>query len=199
MSFLTSYNPLPAAPGLLAGALGKIVSPTYANRSIGGIIVQATIEEVGVDTLTITDHPVEIGAKITDHCYLNPIMLDIEVGFGGGILVPMSDVYKQFLDLQASRNPFDIITGKRVYKNMLLQSITQTTDRDSENSLGLHLHCQQVILVSTSVTTQADATKMAKPSATAPVVNTGSVNTFIPKSIPTGIFSKIAGAGLNLP
>ena len=191
MSFFSTYNPLPAAPGLLAGALGKLITPKYTARSIGGIVVQATLEEAGTDTLTITDHPVEVGAQVTDHAFLNPAELDIEVGYGAGNIQSMSDLYQQFLNLQATRKPFQIVTGKRIYSNMLLQSINQTTDSSSENSLTLRLHCKQIITVATSVTPLSSAANMANPSATAPAVSAGTVQPVIPASTPSGVFATV--------
>lgn len=59
-------------------------------------------------------------------------------------------IYQQLLDLQASRIPFTIYTGKRKYDNMLFKTLTVTTDRKSENVLQLTAICRQVIIVSTT-------------------------------------------------
>jgi hypothetical protein len=37
------------------------------------------------------------------------------------------------VDLQNSRVPFDVVTGKRIYTNMLIRALEVTTDRTSEN------------------------------------------------------------------
>jgi len=59
-------------------------------------------------------------------------------------------VYQQLLDLKASHVPFAIYTGKRVYQNMLIESIATTTDANTENSLIVRIVCLNVNLVSTT-------------------------------------------------
>jgi hypothetical protein len=43
------------------------------------------------------------------------------------------ETYQELLDLQNSRVPFDVVTGKRIYTNMLIRALEVTTDRTSEN------------------------------------------------------------------
>lgn len=190
--------------GLIGGAAGTLVSqiPGVGNlangitgalnslfgganlRSIGGIVAPCTIEEHHIDTLTITDHPVELGAQITDHAFLNPVAVDIVVGWGSGTFVPINQIYQSLLNLQKSRVPFDIVTGKRMYTNMLIESIEETTDADTENVLRASLRCRQIIIVSTSVKSLSDPSNQADPSATAQTQNVGTVQAF-PVAPPT--------------
>lgn len=58
-------------------------------------------------------------------------------------------IYKKLLSLQTDRIPFDVYTGKRVYRNMLLRSLSVTTDQHSENALAVVAVCREVIIVST--------------------------------------------------
>lgn len=44
-----------------------------------------------------------------------------------------------------------MVTGKRTYKNMLIRSLTVTTDVQSENALMFVAECQQVLLVQVRV------------------------------------------------
>lgn len=68
-----------------------LVTPT---RYIGPFFAQVTLEEQHQDELEITDHPVETGARITDHAYMRPSELTIHcawsnspsIGGQGGIL-----------------------------------------------------------------------------------------------------------------
>lgn len=130
-------------------------------RLIGGIEIQVIISEETTDTLTITRQPVQTGASITDHSYKEPVVLNMKVLQQNNDLVSgflstfsgngLSAVYKEFLDLQSNRVPFDVITRKRVYKNMLLASIRQNTDKQTENILALDIQLQEVMLVSIGV------------------------------------------------
>lgn len=77
----------------------------------------------------------------------------------------LSGVYDKLRELQESREPFDIITGKRIYSNMLLQSLAVTTDPQSEFVLMVRATFRQVIIVSTQVVTAPPA-QQAQPAVT---------------------------------
>lgn len=82
--------------------------------------------------------------------------------------------YQQLLELQSSRIPFDIYTGKRVYKNMLFRELTTTTDMATENSLLITATCRQVILVATrTVTIPINTSAQAAPAKTTPTADLG--------------------------
>lgn len=48
---------------------------------IGGITVDTTIEEQYDDSLEVTEHPVEVGAQITDHSFKRPMELVLRCGW----------------------------------------------------------------------------------------------------------------------
>lgn len=129
-------------------------------RKIGTIGVQVVVNEATTDTLTITRQPVQQGASITDHAYMEPTAFTHTIYFaaaglegllGGG--TSLDQIYKQLLDLQSSAIPFDIITPKRIYHNMLMASLGMTTDKQTENCLAIHASYQQIIIVPILATT----------------------------------------------
>lgn len=151
-------------------------------RVIGPIQVQLVVSEDTTDTLTITKQPVQQGASITDHSYKEPAVLSMNIlqqeqsiitgivnTFKGGGL---SQIYKQFLALQASRQPFNIVTPKRIYKNMLFAVIGVTTDKTTENILALRCSFQEVIFVNVG-TAQVPAARQKNPGATQATTNLG--------------------------
>ena len=172
-----------------AGALFGGGNNTY--RSIGGIVAPCTLQERHTDTLALTHHPVELGAQITDHAFKNPVELDITIGWGAGSITPLPQIYQKLLDLQKSAVPFNIVTGKRQYKNMLIVSIGQTTGVDTENSLIIYLSCREVIIVETQITSMKPASDQANPQNTSGVQNLGSVQMVPAPSVPGGTFTKI--------
>lgn len=143
-----------ALPGLLGRLLQGNPSGTYSSqfRYFGPITALMTVRESGTDTLQITQHPVAIGAQITDHSFMDPARLDLTMmttnaqpqSWGEDYV---SHVYKQLLDLQASRMTFPIQTGKRLYENMLMTSLTLSTDATTEHALMLSISCQEIIMV----------------------------------------------------
>ncbi|MBC17082.1 MAG: hypothetical protein CL942_08525 [Desulfovibrio sp.] len=120
-------------------------------RSIGGLVMDVTVEENHNDDLEITDHPVENGANVTDHAFMQPPTVSITAGVSDSGGTSTGDkrsveAYEKLLELQKKREPFDLITGKRVYKNMLIRSLSTTTDKETENALIFTAELREVIM-----------------------------------------------------
>src|SRR5574343_664794 len=167
---------------------------------IGGIEVQAIIEEVHNDSLMITEHPVQGGlyATITDHAIKRPAELILRCGWsnssmssllgsadafftGGGLSASdyVSGIYSQLLALQESRVPFSITTSKRQYEDMLIQSLSTTVDNTTSNILMVSATCKQIILVETQATTLHPTANQYDSASTSETDNVGVVQ---PKS-----------------
>lgn len=175
------------------------------SRRIGLIVPSVIISEKHNDTLEITEHPVEVGAAISDHAYRRPSEVVMQVGFsGGGSLLDFLDTtsfglsvglspketYQELLDLQNSRVPFDVVTGKRIYSNMLIRALEVTTDRTSENVLSAVLTLREVIITSTTTTQVAVKEDMKLGANTSAVQNSG-VKT--PAAKNESLLSRLAG------
>jgi len=136
---------------------------------------QVTVRERHRDELEITRHPVEFGASITDHAFKRPAEVIIQCGWSNSpspsvagkvasatepsALIPwrkggdfISNVYEALLKLQASRDPFVVYTGKRVYQNMLFASLDVETDETTENALMVTARLQEIIIAQVTVT-----------------------------------------------
>jgi hypothetical protein len=167
---------------------GPLVVPTTnvgarVTRSIDpagyGFSPEVTIEEDADDVLEITQHPVEQGAAITDHAYKRPAELRMQIGWSdrydnssGNLL------YSWILDLQSSRRPFSIVTGKRSYQNMLVSDIRQHTDAKFEYSLMIDISFREILLVNTQTNPgtgngNGSAVQLANPPANAPTATAG--------------------------
>lgn len=169
-----------------------LLKPTRMLGRIGSFIIPSVvISEKHTDTLTITEHPVETGAPIADHAYKLPAEVITVVGFaGGGAVLDFAshltgtdllglspkEVYQQLITLQEERIPFNVVTGKRIYHNMLLKSIEVTTDAKSENVLSATLTLREILLSRTQPIAVADKTEMKEGTNTSPVINAGTKN-----------------------
>lgn len=128
-------------------------------RSIGGIQMDVTLEEKHDDELEVTEHPVEQGASINDHAWKKPAVVAISGAVGDCSLPgflgdkPSVAAYQALVKLQESREPFDIVTGKRKYRNMVMTGLSVTTDAAGENALFFSAECREVIIVSTETAT----------------------------------------------
>ncbi|CND92814.1 Uncharacterised protein [Yersinia rohdei] len=157
-------------------------------RKIGLLVPSVIISEKHQDALEITEHPVEIGAAVNDHAYKRAAEVTMDLGFaGGGSLLDFVDtstiglslgkspneVYQEILDLQSSRAPIDVITGKRKYRNMLIRAVEVTTEKTSENVLMCVLTLREVILSQTESIMVADKENMQDGVSTSAMQNTG--------------------------
>lgn len=152
-------------PITLQSLFGKV-------RKIDSIRVNVVISENTTDTLTITKQPVQQGASISDHAYKEPTILTMVAYFEDNIFTSLSELYDDLLELQISRVPFDVVTPKRIYENVLLASLTQTTDRSTENCLSVAMTFQEVVIV-TVTTTQVPRLRQRIPGATGATQNAG--------------------------
>lgn len=149
----------------------------FRKREINGWIPDVILEERHRDELRITEHPVERGASITDHAYKRPAELEMEMlfstygsGFFGAIGSVLEDIadpigaikgnansnpanmYQALLELQSSRELINVVTGKRRYPNLLLESVQVITNEESENNLRVQCRFREIIIVDTQIT-----------------------------------------------
>jgi hypothetical protein len=189
--------PLSQSVGLLLAAglsalLGSLVLP----RGFGADV---TVEERGRDELVVTENPVEQGAAITDHAFKKPATLTVRVGFSNSSLVGQFDplyvqtVYALMLALQAARIPFGIITGKRLYANMLITSLSTFTDEKWENAMMLVVDMKEIILVNTQTVSVPPSQNMQAPGINGATQSTGQQSLATATPNPAGIPYNPAG------
>ena len=123
-------------------------------RKIGSFEATVTIEEGAQDDLEITQHPVQDGAVITDHAYKKPVTLSVKAMYSPLLTgTPIDEMYRRLLLLQSNRIPMDVVTAKRVYRNMLIKSLSETTNKETSQVLDVTFSLQEVILTSVVVVT----------------------------------------------
>lgn len=130
---------------------------TYAlisspGTTFGGLMPDVVVEEVYRDGIIITDHPVERGAAITDHAFLRPRTLEMRCGWSNstaGAEGYIDSIYEAMLDLQGSREPFDVFTPRRSYENMLVENIQVSRDERTNSILACSISLREVILTET--------------------------------------------------
>ena len=70
---------------------------------------------------------------------------------GGGSDIFIRHLYTRFLTLQSRRTLLTIYTGKRIYTNMLLQSVTEKTTEQTEHALILTLNIREILMARAKV------------------------------------------------
>lgn len=185
--------------GAQLGLQSILIKP---KRSIGPFEAQVTISERHIDEVDIADHPVELGAQISDHAYKRPPEVIIEcawsnsprsIGLVGGIIAAVEgtadavqsiltgnspdqvrDVYERIVKLQQSITLIDVYTGKRVYRDMLIRQLMAETDKDTEHVLRVTFTLRQVQRVAVrTVSIGAAKEDQTDPQSTLPPVDKG--------------------------
>nr|DAE00623.1 MAG TPA: hypothetical protein [Myoviridae sp. ctakU3] len=127
------------------------------------IIPDVTISEFHSDEVTVTTHPVDTGAQISDHAYKQPATVVCSFGWSNSSrllnsvldssifrgLESANDVYKRLLKMQEERQQLKLSTGKRVYDNVIITKIQTTTTVDTENAAIIEVTFQEILLATT--------------------------------------------------
>lgn len=167
-------------PSVLGGAiggavLGQISVMLGSPRIIGILMPDVTIREQHDDRMTITRHPVERNTPIADHAYLEPATLAMDIAWSDASesLLSGRGAYAALLALQATAEPFFVNTGKRLYRDMLIESISVSTEYKSENALFATVYMSQVRIVQAELIDFPIEEVQANPAATAATQETG--------------------------
>jgi hypothetical protein len=146
-----------ATSRILDLASPQIKDLIYCKTNIGGWFFDAFLKMDHTSRLTITDHPVQTGAAITDHAFLQPRQLSMDIG--------MSNVAKSFVNgqfssgysrsatafevlkqLQQLRVPIQINTRLGLYKNMLIEVLSAPDDYTTLNGLRCTVTFREIIV-----------------------------------------------------
>lgn len=173
------------------------------NRSIMGMFADVVVKESHKDEIMMTEHPTEYGSPISDHYYKVPEEVTMEMGWSesagklnsllGGSFIGMSlslrGIYQGLLALQGKR--LTISTGKRLYTNMLIKSISCETDVTSENALMVKMTFKKNIVAKVK-TTEVLASNQKNPEVTSGVQNEGTKQA---QPASPSVLSQITGLG----
>lgn len=173
-----------------------------SNRKITGssgvtVIPDLAIRERHSDRLGITAHPIQTGAAITDHAFVMQPEFTLEFGWSNssvsGIIQDFTgtsltdvltgdlgegyikQVYAKIIALQRSRQLCTVVTGKRQYKNVLIESVETYTDVETAYSMIVAMNCKVLQLVSVATTSTASISQdsQANPASTSPEQGNG--------------------------
>lgn len=156
-------------------------------------------------TITKTHHPVQTGASVSSHAYIEPAQLVMYVLMSdvAGQYVATSEssapyvqtwsgnssksvsAYQQMLTLQSVRQPLTITTRLRTYYNMLITKISAREDDKTITGARFRLEFEQLFIAST----QAAITSTRSND-----TNSTGLGTVNPQPVPTAVNSQF---GIN--
>lgn len=129
--------------------------------AIGGILLDATIEERHEYSNTITDHPIEAGGFVTDHVYENPRVLDVTgeitdspVSFFSalnGISNRRIEAKDQLVALYEAREVITVVTGLEIYDDMVMENLTFPRNQQTGQRLQFSVTFKQISLVASEI------------------------------------------------
>lgn len=127
---------------------------------IGPVPISCILTEKHESGLEITLNPVEFGADITDHAYVRPKRVTLDIADAGAALT-----YNDLVRFQESRVPFTLVTGLSLYRNMLIKSLDADRDASFSRVLRCKVELQEIIIVDTAYAAAdgSDAPQAGKP------------------------------------
>jgi hypothetical protein len=173
---------------------------------IGGLVFDAILKTDHNSKLTATSHPIESGANISDHAFVEPSEVSIELAvsdseinrgtFGSG--ERSIKAFGELTKLQTSRKLITVVTRFKTYSNMLIMSISTPDDYTTMNAFRAMIMLREIPVVSTSrvtVSERAVATSGGIPAPVpepAPVATSSSTQPQKTTTTPSGTTSPAA-------
>ena len=112
--------------------------PPGQPNAINQIILDATISERHDHSSEVTTHPIETGGFVADHIYENPRVVTIEGEITDSPIVPFNimaglsarrlEAYDQLVLIHKARAVVRLVTGLKVYADMVMRSLSVPRD-----------------------------------------------------------------------
>lgn len=141
--------------------MAEQIIKTYFSTSLGDFIFDAYLNINHDSNLAITEHPIQTGANISDHAYMEANKVTFEIGMSD-VMQDISDskftkftngpsrsinAYEMLRKLQSQRFPIKAITKLWTYDNMLIESITAKEDKTTTYGLRATVTLKEIFVV----------------------------------------------------
>ncbi|NHN33547.1 phage baseplate protein [Paenibacillus agricola] len=135
----------------------EIKDLVYTKTNIGGWFFDAYLKMEHTSRLTITDHPVQTGAAVSDHAFLQPRELSMDVAmsnvqesfvpgqFSGGYSRSVQ-AFNVLRELQQLRVPIQVHTRLGLYPNMLIEVLSAPDDYTTLDGLHCTVTFREIIV-----------------------------------------------------
>lgn len=144
---------------ILPYKLPSVSELIYVKTNIAGYFFDAFLEINHTHQSRITSHPVQTGANITDHIYVEPVELNMKIKMsdcmqslvGGQFTANYTrsvSAYNILRELQKSRIPFQVTTRLEIYQNMVIETLVVNDDVKNSSGLEVDVTLKQILVVS---------------------------------------------------
>ena len=144
-------------------------------KSIGGIELDAVLNESHSNRVRLTKNPIELGSDITDHAVVEPDILTIvaqvsdtplgTAAFGQIVdlitglfgtstsdnLTRSSAAYKAMSQLMKLKEPIEVQTKLKLYQNMVITSLSVAQDKDTSRVALMNITLEEAIITESQV------------------------------------------------
>lgn len=138
------------------------------SSAIGPVPIDAVLTEAHQMSLSITEIPIENGARVTDHALILPKRLTLDCASSNA-----AATFNALVMLQESRVPFTVVSGLFIYTNMLIENLTADRDKDFSSILRCSCELREIIIVSTQYAADPTGTDQTSQQAATNKTNTG--------------------------
>jgi hypothetical protein len=172
-------NPGPFRPPQWAKLCGikTNLASTDSNNVVTSWYFDAVFSENHSTQSTITQHPVQTGASISDHAYMMPATVTLEIGMSDAMVSFAQgqwgsqqgrsiNAYQQLMTWQQSRTVLELNTNLNIYENMLIEQVVAPRDNKTMTSLKATVTLKQIMVATTANITAVssdDMTQTATP------------------------------------
>lgn len=129
------------------------------SRAIGPVPIDCVISERHTSEIAITEIPIEDGARITDHAFVLPKKVTLDIANENA-----AAAYNALVAFQESRVPFVLVTGLKIYTNMLVKNLNAERDKTFSTILRCTCDLQEILIVATAYA--ADTVGSGDPNST---------------------------------
>jgi len=116
------------------GQVGAVLTG-HGQTEIGPMVLDVTLSESHSHSATSVTSPVEDGTEVEDHTRQEPDEITLEgmwtdtpKGATKAELNRSQEKYEQLVNIKERGEALDVVTGLKVYENMVIQSISSTRD-----------------------------------------------------------------------
>lgn len=147
--------------GVITSAV-QLLFGRRGRKTIGGLNIDGFLEENHEQSAQVTAYPIEDGSVINDHVVHDPDKLSIV-----GVVAPSSifltdifdfsfsrvvDIYWQLTDMKTAGQPITVVSGLRVYNNMIIESFSVSRNKDTGKGMDFNMTLSKARIVQSQTT-----------------------------------------------
>ena len=144
----------------------KKVTTYLKHPKLGKFFFDAVFSTQHRLTVTVTRHPVQDGASISDHAYKEPDEVMLDIGMSDAMADTLKghsvNAYKTLCAMMELRQPVKLVTRLKTYTDMVITSISAPDDVKTMNGLRATIIFSKVELVKAKTVKVKETIKSSK-------------------------------------